>query len=131
MRTFLLALLLGLFAGNAPRPVYHRYEVIAQDPKELQILVDSELNLSEEAPALGRNVALIRPGEERQLRRTGLRHRYLDTYRPEIPSRSGESDADYRNQWLRYDEILQEWDGLLAQYPEFVRRRTIGVTHEG
>lgn len=108
---------------------YLIYEVFATNGLEAQRLADSPFSILGENIVIGKNQVGIRRGEELRLATLRLRTKFMGVYTPQLPDPN--ADADYRTQWLTYDQIMAEWDAMLASYPWLMTKKAIGSTREG
>lgn len=129
-RTAVLILMLAaaLAMGQAQ---WQRYRVWTRTPWEVYRLGDSSLGLFSEDVALGATDVIVAPGQLRELWGLRLPYQFVSNLpRPDAWRNYG-LDGDYTNTYLRYSEILAQYEAWRQQFPGMVTRTQIGTSWEG
>jgi murein tripeptide amidase MpaA len=126
MRALITALLVAVALAGARSADWYCYRVYAPDAKAIQKVVDCGLTLLSETVGYQTDVAAPNDWE---LRKIGLRYEPLYSISdPTIPYVRKTDGADYRTEYLRYDEIIAQYEGWRAQYPTLITRDQIGTS---
>lgn len=110
-----------------------RVRVFPQSEAEVQRICDSPLRLFSDDVTIGATDLAIGPREMPKLWSLGLRYRFIS----ELPdpvgweNRAGEDGTDYRNSYLRYDDIIALYETWRAANPRLMSRVQIGTSIGG
>lgn len=100
------------------------YRVYAPDAKAIQRVADSDLALLSEYVGYTTDVAAPNDTDVKKL---GLRYERIGTIAdPTVPYLRQTDGTDYRTEYLRYNEIIAQYEVWRARYPSIVTRQQIG-----
>lgn len=132
MRRLAFVLFVAISAIGSAQSGWNRYRVTAFIPSDVQRLANSDLGLFSEALAIGETDMIVGPGEFPKLLALNLPYRFVSA----LPDPRGwdqhpQPDADYRNAYLRYDVVVQQYEDWRLQNPAIVTKQAIGTTWLG
>ena len=124
MKRLVLLVVALSFVAAASAADWQSYRVFAKDAAQVQALSDSNLTLLSEVVGFTTDVAAP---NDRELRKLGLRYELTGTIPDPMKPYVRETDGgDYTTQFLRYDEIIAQYEVWRAQYPTLITREQIG-----
>lgn len=125
MKRFTLSFVALVVFGSAfAGPDWSAYRVYAPDHKSVQRVSDSDLTLLSEDVGWVTEVAA--PNES-GLRKLGLRFERIGSIPdPMTPYVRLSDGTDYRTEYLRYSEIIAQYEAWRAEYPTLITREQIG-----
>lgn len=131
-RAFAL-LALAVSAVSAWGEFWSVYQVEARTEKELARLIESDLNVMDCHPHLGKNQVAVTQDEIGELSALGLYFEYLRPLEDPMDwaSRYLVPQADYKDSFLRYDVMIAQYEAWRAQYPRVLTRQQFGSSHQG
>jgi hypothetical protein len=131
MRRLSLLLVGAVLAGTASAQIgWSRYQVLVTNDRDAQRVADSTLELFSESVILGGTDLVVGPGQMPLLIALGLRYRFVS----ELPNPVGwdkrfpPAREDYRTEYLRYANILAQYEAWRTQYPNNISRTQIATT---
>ena len=118
-------LVFGIITGACAAD-WGAYRVFAQNQAQIARVRDSEIKLLSEV--VGPITDLAAPSE-RQIRALGLRYQRIGAIPDPMRPYERETDGtDYKTEYLRYSEIIAQYEQWRSQYPALITRQQIGVT---
>jgi murein tripeptide amidase MpaA len=124
-----------LIGSATAQKEWARYRVTVPDAAAAQRITDSALGLFSEEVTLGETDLIVRPGELPLLRQLHLPFKKVQTLPPgDAWKNQGLGDGgppDYRFNYLRYEQIVAQYEIWRAQYPYLIQRQQIGTTWNG
>lgn len=133
-RSCIVAALLLFGNGAVGQEGWARYRLIVPDEAAAQRVSDSELALFSDSVALGYTDVIVGPGQFPEL--WSLRLPYMRIQ--ELPDPRSWADygletdnPNYRNQYLRFDQIIAQIEAWRAANPRVISRRQIGLSIQG
>lgn len=131
MRNILLFLALATAAASSASSGWMRYRVTTRNAFEVQRLSDSSLGLYSDNVRLGETDVIVAPGQMTELSRLQLPYEFV-SHLEDPTNRKYEVSpaADFRNQYYRYNDILNQYESWRAQYPNQISRQLIGTSHQ-
>lgn len=113
---------------------WSRYRVDVPNESAARRLTDSPLQLFSEAVTLGSTDVIVGPHQLPLLRELGLPYTIVSRLRdPGSYNRDIEdgNPPDYKTNYLRYDEIIAQYELWRQEFPAIVQRQQIGASREG
>jgi hypothetical protein len=124
-RFCLVVVALGAFCGLHAAD-WAAYRIYAPDATAIQRVTDSDLTLLSEDVSYTTDVAAP---DEREVKKLGLRYESIGSIGdPTVPYVRETDGSDYRTEFLRYNEIIAQYEAWRAQYPTLVTRQQIGTS---
>lgn len=126
MRRITLSILSIIAFGSAFARDWATYRVFAATPEDVQKVADSNLTLLSEVVGWTTDVAA--PNDS-ALRTLGLRYQRIGSISdPTVPYVRLTDGTDYKTEYLRYNEILAQYEEWRAEYPTLITREQIGTS---
>lgn len=130
-RLALLLAALGAVALVGAQAEWQRYRVWTKTPWEMQRLADSGLGLFSDDVRLGATDVIVEPKGIGELWRLRLPYQFISNLpRPDAWA-NYHPDGDYTSTYLRYADILAQYEQWRAAYPHLVTRVQFGTSWEG
>jgi len=113
---------------------WSRYRLYVGDDKAAERVTNSSLGLYSEDVVIGETDVIVGPGELPTLKRLNIPFKRVgplprpDSYNRDI---TDGDPPDYRYNYLRYDEIIAQYEIWRAQRPFLIEREQIGTSHQG
>lgn len=111
---------------------WNRYRVTAFSDSDIQTVTDCDLGLFSES--VGRETDLIvGPGEFKKLQALRLPFEWIGKLKDptNIKKDPGPDADDYRTKYLRYDEIIAQYEAWRTEFPQMVSRSSVGTSRNG
>lgn len=132
MKRMTLWLGLALAATSSAQVGWERYRVWPTTASEVQKINDSSLGLFSDNVNFGETDVIVGPGQLMQLAALGVPYKFVSRLEDPTTRHYGEApQADYRNHYYRYSDILAQYEAWRAQYPQIVTRETVGSSTNG
>lgn len=125
-----------VFVGAAyAQSDWTRYRLHVPDAAAVQRVCDSTLTLYSEDVVIGETDVAVGPGQLPELLRLKIPYSFvsklepIDRYKDE---NLGEGDPpDYKTNYLRYNQIIQQYEIWRQRYPTLITRQQVGSSQEG
>lgn len=131
MRSFVALASLFLAVSAQAQSGWSRYRVTATNDAEARRVSDSPLGLFSEEVVIGETDVIVGPGEFTRLLALRLPFRMIS----ELPNPAGwdqhPGTDDFTTNYLRYDQMIAQYEAWRAQYPDYIQRYDIGTTWNG
>lgn len=133
MKLGTVAILFAFAVAATAQEGWARFRVYPQTQAEVERIANSTLGLFSEDIGIPETDLIVGPGELPKLRELGLRARWIS----DLPNplrweeRYPSLQDDFTNQYLRYDNIIAQYEMWRAQYPAQVSRTQIATTANG
>lgn len=127
MQRFILSFVaLALIGSAVAGQDWSAYRVFAPNEKAIQRVGDSDLTLLSEDVGWVTEVAA--PNDS-GLRKLGLRFVRIGSIPdPTVPYERTTDGTDYKTEYLRYNEIIAQYEAWRAEYPTLITREQIGTS---
>lgn len=130
-RCVILLALLCVAAGTQAQTGWSRYRVTARNDIEARRVSDSPLGLFSENVVVGETDLIVGPGEFTRLLALRLPFQLVsDLPDPRNWDQRPGSD-DFTTNYLRYDDMIAQYETWRALYPQYITRENIGTTWGG
>jgi hypothetical protein len=133
MRFAFLLALAALFVTASAQTQWARYRVWIDNDQQAQAVSDSNLELYSEQVTLGETDVIVGPGQLPYLWKLGLDHKFVSFLGPIDAWKDVVSTQvdDYRFNYLRYTDMITQYETWRAANPTLVSRQQIGTTYGG